>query len=920
MQRGDQSRKNSEDTLTTAHKTSPSIQLYLVGLILLVFLPLLVSEIYFFYDRYRYRKAAEFQSNLELARAVGRTFTVFIHDVLSQEMAIGEILTMRDDFTVDEMNRVLEDNKEVYPSIGQFGWLNPLGRVVASSLPEAVGIDVSHLVDIRKISRAGTDWSVSNLYLVNSTGRTQFNINRAVRDENGTLQGIVAAGVSIDRFDELFAFERSASGTVSIVDANGRLVYHHPAVEPSWEERNWLRYYPSLFVQALSGSEHVEAVKSPRVEKSMIAAVAPIRSIGWVAGAGSWEEEALGPILSDIVINVAAVLLVALASLAAAYFLSRRISASVGALRGQARDLGRGNLETRAEVSGPRELRELATVFNTMAENIAARDEERFRSILRVETALQARKHAEEALRESERKYRELVQNANSAIIRWNSDGIITFFNEYAQKFFGYTAKEVIGKKVNIIVPETESNGHDLSHLARDILEKPENYSGNVNENVCRDGRRVWMAWTNKPVFDAEGRVVEIFAVGTDVTDRKLSEDKVRRQNVILDAINRILGEALVCETEEEMGSLCLRAAEDLTESAYGFIGEIGADGLIHDIAISDPGWERCAMTDRTGHRAAFTGFKVHGLYGRVLRDGRSLFTNDPPSHPDSIGVPEGHPPLLSFLGVPLFHQGKTMGVLVVGNREGGYTEIQKQALEAVSSAVVQSLLRKRTELDRKRKEQELRDSEERLRGSLSEKEVLLKEIHHRVKNNMQVISSLVSLQAETVGESAMRDSLRDVTDRVRSMALVHEKLYQSEDLARIEFAGYMESLLDYLWQAHGTSASGIRLDLDLEPVYLSVNEAVPCGLILNELVSNALKHAFPLGGGGEVAVSLHSGREGRVTLQVRDNGAGLPAGYDWRQAGSLGMRLVQMLAGQLHAAVEVESNRGTSISLSFRG
>ena len=152
------------------------------------------------------------------------------------------------------------------------------------------------------------------------------------------------------------------------------------------------------------------------------------------------------------------------------------------------------------------------------------------------------------------------------------------------------------------------------------------------------------------------------------------------------------------------------------------------------------------------------------------------------------------------------------------------------------------------------------------------------------------------------------------MTHRVRSMALVHEKLYQSADMARVEFAEYAESLLNYLWRAHGTTASGVRLVLDLEPVSLSVNAAVPCGLILNELVSNALKHAFRDRGGATAKPwsaakwpsSLRGSPEGRVCLRVRDNGTGLPAGFDWRQADSLGLRLVQMLAGQLHATVEV--------------
>ncbi|MBI4776206.1 MAG: PAS domain S-box protein [Deltaproteobacteria bacterium] len=219
---------------------------------------------------------------------------------------------------------------------------------------------------------------------------------------------------------------------------------------------------------------------------------------------------------------------------------------------------------------------------------------------------------------------------------------------------------------------------------------------------------------------------------------------------------------------------------------------------------------------------------------------------------------------------------------------------------------------------EHKRAEEALRQGEERLRASLGEKEVLLKEIHHRVKNNMQVISSLLALQADELQDTAMRSILRDVTHRVRSMAMVHEKLYQSTDLARVEFADYARSLLNYLWRAHGAAASGVGLDLDLEPVLLPVNEAVPCGLILNELFSNALKHAFSGRDGGQVAVSLRGDTQRHVRLSVRDNGAGLPPGMDWGQTRSLGLRLVQMLAGQLRADVEVTSDKGTEFTITF--
>jgi two-component sensor histidine kinase len=204
------------------------------------------------------------------------------------------------------------------------------------------------------------------------------------------------------------------------------------------------------------------------------------------------------------------------------------------------------------------------------------------------------------------------------------------------------------------------------------------------------------------------------------------------------------------------------------------------------------------------------------------------------------------------------------------------------------------------------------------LQASLREKEVLLKEVHHRVKNNLQVISSLVNLQADALDDPAARAVLREVTLRVRSIALVHEKLYQSADLARVDFSEYAKSLLSYLWRAYAVEGAAITLSLDLAPIFLPVNLAVPCGLILNELAGNALKHAFTGRSGGDVAVSLRAVGSGDLQLAVRDNGTGVPPGLDWRQTSSLGLRLVQMLAGQLGGAVELRSTGGTEFVLTF--
>ena len=190
----------------------------------------------------------------------------------------------------------------------------------------------------------------------------------------------------------------------------------------------------------------------------------------------------------------------------------------------------------------------------------------------------------------------------------------------------------------------------------------------------------------------------------------KQNEEKEKRQNRILEGINRIFSKAITCKTEQELGKVCLEVVETLTESAISFIAEIGPDGLLHGITISDPGWAACSMTDRTEPGRTPGGFRIHGLFGRVLKSGKSLLANDPAHHPDSIGTPEGHPTLTAFLGTPLIREGRTVGMIAVGNRKGGYAAEQQQALEALAPVVLQALLKKRTEL-------ELQASETRFRA-----------------------------------------------------------------------------------------------------------------------------------------------------------------------------------------------------------
>ncbi len=209
----------------------------------------------------------------------------------------------------------------------------------------------------------------------------------------------------------------------------------------------------------------------------------------------------------------------------------------------------------------------------------------------------------------------------------------------------------------------------------------------------------------------------------------------------------------------------------------------------------------------------------------------------------------------------------------------------------------------------------EAKNAEERIRASLEEKNVLLKEIHHRVKNNLQIISSLLDLQSDFIRGETIREYFRDSQDRIRSMALIHQKLYQSESLAFVDFRDYLEELATNLFASFAREPHLIQLNVDVDEVLLCMDEAIPCGLIMNELVSNSLKHAFPGGRSGKITIRCNAGDDGWIALSVSDTGVGLPAGFDFRNAASLGLQLVSLLAKQLGGRVKFSGEQGGTVA-----
>ena len=254
-------------------------------------------------------------------------------------------------------------------------------------------------------------------------------------------------------------------------------------------------------------------------------------------------------------------------------------------------------------------------------------------------------------------------------------------------------------------------------------------------------------------------------------------------------------------------------------------------------------------------------------------------------------------------------------------------------AVDYVEVPVVPEILRSKVavfvDLNRKRRDlqrlndalqaeiAQRRNAEEAVRHS-REKEVLLQEIHHRVKNNLQIITSLLRMQSRAVQDPALSEALRECQNRVASMALIHDKLYRARDLARVSFGEYVRDLTNNILTSYALPARSVRVRLDIDDLSLSLDCAVPCGLILNELMSNCLKHAFPVGHSGTVYVGFHVKGEDELCLVVQDDGVGMPADVDLGRTSSLGWRLIRALVEQLGGVVRWQTASGTSVEIRF--
>ncbi len=524
------------------------------------------------------------------------------------------------------------------------------------------------------------------------------------------------------------------------------------------------------------------------------------------------------------------------------------------------------------------------------------------------------------------------IETAKEAMSITSADGMITYANHAMDELFGYKRGELIGQYPSVLNagPTPEA----VTEKIMDSIEKEGYWEGEIH-NKRKDGTKFISHAKISALRDGEGKIINFLSTQHDITGRKQAEEELRQSNERMKLILRHSSDGInIAELDPETGKrrLVLCNSQYVRMSGRSREELMSADDLNTSVKtnVSSSNW-----MERT-------------LRGKHCKGTSSWIR------------PDGKENTYEWISAPVKTEGK---ILIVGvdrditERKRAEEELQKahdkleQRVEERTAELSMAGEELRQEIEeRKKAEEELRRydtqlkemveertqelkeanvqleleitnrrwAEEQLQASLREKEVLLKEIHHRVKNNLQTISSLLDLEAESIQDPRVLKMLEDSQNRVRSIALIHDKLHYNENLATIDIAGYIKRLVDHLFDAHGGQAYAVTPNIQVDDVSLNIDTAIPCGLIICELVSNALKYAFPESEGGEIRIELRAEDNDRLRLSISDNGVGLPPDLDFDNPSSLGLQLVSMLIQQLKGTIELDRSAGTSFNITF--
>lgn len=466
------------------------------------------------------------------------------------------------------------------------------------------------------------------------------------------------------------------------------------------------------------------------------------------------------------------------------------------------------------------------------------------------------RKQAEAALKESEERFRQLAENIESVfwMIGVQPQKMIYISPGY-EKIWGRSCAELYAS--GHFCAESlhpEDRARVIATFTKKIVSEDE-----IEYRIVRpDGEIRWIRDRAFPIKNQAGKVYRVVGIAEDISDRKQAEKAIR-------------------ESEERFRQL----AENIQDSFWLISAELT------DVLYISPAYEQIWGRSREELYADPLRWMelVHPEDKYLLQEAiPRVLQGESTSTEYRIFLPDGTIRWLCDRAFPIYD-------------ESGKIYRLAGICEDIS--------------DRKL-------TEARIQAALREKEVLLKEIHHRVKNNMQVVSSLLQLQSQYIEDEPTLALFEESQTRIHSMALIHEQLYQSEHLDRIDLPPYVENLVANLYQSFGCGNTSIQFNLNFDPIYLNIETAIPCGLIINELVSNSLKYAFDQSLAGEININFHEVIPQHFHLTIQDNGSGFPADFDVETTETLGLRLVRMLTQQLEGTLVIDSECGTCYHITF--
>jgi PAS domain S-box-containing protein len=482
------------------------------------------------------------------------------------------------------------------------------------------------------------------------------------------------------------------------------------------------------------------------------------------------------------------------------------------------------------------------------------------------------RHETERKLRESEERFNALTEVALSAIFIISGDKFI-YANPHSETLTGYTFREL--KNLNfwdIVHPDFKDMVKERG-LARQRGENvPNSYEFKI---ITKSGAEKWVQ-TSATLTEYEGKKCTL-AIVFDVTDRKTSEENLRQSE---ERYRVFIGQS--------------------TEGIYRI-------EVKNPIPVKLPADEQVKLmfkefyiAECNDSMAKMYGFgSAREMIGKKVSE--LLLVDDPANYKMMNDFVQNHYRIIDSeshevdsAGSNVFFSNNAVGIIENGNLVGAWG-IQADITER-------------------------KKSEEALKHSLREKEILLKEIHHRVKNNLQIVTSLLKLQSSYVDDEKVKQLFKESQNRVQSMALIHQKLYQTKDLSHIDFKEYIETLALHLQHSYGVLEDKVKIVIDVKNLEMPIDNAVPAGLIINELISNSLKYAFPDRMSGKLFINLaFDDFEKEYWLSVRDTGIGLPKDFDFRNANTFGLKLVTALAGQMGGTIELVSSGGCEFRITFK-